>query len=207
MDYFQDSTRQIWNNALKKSKLEQRDSKTNRRIYHIHGLRKFFYTKIGLEREQTETILGHVGYLDKAYKRRTPEEWKALWDAYLEAMTRISLYLVESQAVSGRVQVLEAQIETMRERFQQVFGMPLEEIEAMINAWKARKLKREIEESYENQLSLDKLFENRGGWMTYDQRVIHQDDLEVYLKKGWLFKAGMNNGSGKVIVEKEGSQK
>ena len=51
------------------------------------------------------------------------------------------------------------------------------------------------------------LFSRSGGRVIYDKSVIHQDELEAYLAKGWLFKAALNKGSGKVIVEKEGSQK
>lgn len=34
------------------------------------------------------------------------------------------------------------------------------------------------------------------------QKIIHQDELEAYMAQGWLFKAALNNGTGKVIVEK-----
>jgi len=36
-----------------------------------------------------------------------------------------------------------------------------------------------------------------------EQKVVHEDELERYLIDGWLFKAALNNGSGKVVVERE----
>ena len=35
-----------------------------------------------------------------------------------------------------------------------------------------------------------------------EQKVIHERELESYMVNEWLFKAALNNGSGKVIVEK-----
>ena len=37
------------------------------------------------------------------------------------------------------------------------------------------------------------------------QKVISENQLEAFINNGWLFKAALNNGSHKVIVEKLGA--
>jgi len=61
----------IWNYAIRKAGLEEFDSSTNRRILHIHCLRKLFATRTSLTmpREMTEALLGHSEGLDEVYKR------------------------------------------------------------------------------------------------------------------------------------------
>lgn len=104
------SARQMWNNALKKARLAQRDSKTKRRIHHIHGLRKFFRSRIGLDREQREVIMGHTGYLDDAYLRYTEADWQKLWKAYAEVVSNVSIYEVESEGLIETVKDLKTRL-------------------------------------------------------------------------------------------------
>ncbi len=66
----------IWNYAIKKAGLEEFDSSTNRRIIHIHCLRKLFATRTSLTmpREMTEALLGHSEGLDEVYKLYSEKE-------------------------------------------------------------------------------------------------------------------------------------
>jgi integrase len=65
----------IWNNAVKKSKLDQKDPTTERLILHIHSLRKFFRSKLGkYSQDATETLMGHEGYLSSSYRRIEEED-------------------------------------------------------------------------------------------------------------------------------------
>jgi len=73
----------MWNNLIEKSGYDERDKVTNRRIYHIHTLRKFFNTKMKLNNVPegvVEKLLGHEGYLNGSYDRFTPEEIKEIYD-------------------------------------------------------------------------------------------------------------------------------
>lgn len=64
-----------WSNALRKCKLDQTDSQTKRLILHPHVLRKWFITKGSETNSQaTEELVGHEGYLTRAYRRMTEEQ-------------------------------------------------------------------------------------------------------------------------------------
>jgi len=66
----------MWNNALRKAGLAEKDPKTNYHKYHPHVLRKFFRTRLGSEIpvEVVETLMGHEGYLTDVYRRYGEEE-------------------------------------------------------------------------------------------------------------------------------------
>jgi integrase len=65
----------IWNNAVKKAGLDQKDPTTGRLILHIHSLRKFFRSKLGrYSQDATETLMGHEGYLSGSYRRIEEED-------------------------------------------------------------------------------------------------------------------------------------
>lgn len=71
-------------NALEKIGKDDRDPKTNRRVYRLHQCRKFFRTvaaqKIPID--AVEALMGHEGYLSDAYVRYTTAD---LRDFYLQA--------------------------------------------------------------------------------------------------------------------------
>ncbi|MEM5831305.1 MAG: tyrosine-type recombinase/integrase [candidate division WOR-3 bacterium] len=66
----------MWNRALKKAGLEEKDSFTKRRTLHIHMLRKFFISqgKLVIPETIVEALAGHTEYLDEAYRRYTKDE-------------------------------------------------------------------------------------------------------------------------------------
>jgi len=95
------TARDMWNRAIAKVGIDFKDKKTGRRIYHLHSLRKFFRTKIGLDLDVTHALMGHVEYLDESYLRQDGEE---IAEAYLEAMPNVSVYAVESSEIKDLVQ-------------------------------------------------------------------------------------------------------
>ena len=63
----------IWHNALKKARLDERDSSTNNYKLHPHVLRKYFRTRLGesIPVDVTEALMGHEGYLTGVYRKYT----------------------------------------------------------------------------------------------------------------------------------------
>lgn len=87
----------MWDLACDKAGLGVKDKRTGRRIYHLHSLRKFFRTKIGLDIDVTHALMGHAQYLDAAYVRLDQD--KEIADAYVEAMPNVSVYQVETPEI------------------------------------------------------------------------------------------------------------
>jgi hypothetical protein len=97
---FDSSTaRFMWNMACDKAGCGDRDKRTDRRIYHLHSLRKFFRTKIGLDLDLIHALMGHAEYLDAAYVRLDQDREVA--EAYLEAMPNVSVYQVETPEIKS----------------------------------------------------------------------------------------------------------
>ncbi len=124
----------MWNLATQKAGLEIRDKRTNRRIYHLHSLRKFFRTKIGLDLDVTHALMGHAEYLDDSYLRL--EEEGEIAAAYLEAMPNVSVYAVQSEEVKSiekENQELKERLDRMERRFDSAL-QKLGEIEKLVKA-------------------------------------------------------------------------
>ena len=99
------SARFMWNLACDKAGYGDRDKRTDRRIYHLHSLRKFFRTKIGLDLDVIHALMGHTEYLDKAYLRLDQD--KEIAEAYKEAMANVSVYAVEDKELKRSVEQLQ----------------------------------------------------------------------------------------------------
>jgi len=95
----------MWNMACEKAGLDFRDNRTKRRIYHLHSLRKFFRTKIGLDLDITHALMGHTQYLDDAYLRL--EESGEIAKAYKDAMPNVSVYQIEDQELKMHTSMIE----------------------------------------------------------------------------------------------------
>ena len=91
-DWAINTSRYAWDRAIEKAGLDAKDEKTHCRIYHLHGLRKFFRSEIGLDTDITHALMGHSGYLDDAYVRLTQNE---MAEAYKKNMERVSIHAVE----------------------------------------------------------------------------------------------------------------
>jgi integrase len=120
------TARDIWNRATRKANLDIKDNVTDRRVYHLHSLRKFFRSCIGLDPDLTHALMGHVEYLDSSYLRIDQNE---IAEAYLEAMGNVSIYGGQSQAIKSledENRELKAKLQNMEMRVNK-----LEKIESM----------------------------------------------------------------------------
>jgi len=123
------TARFMWNMACDKAGLGTRDNNTKRRIYHLHSLRKFFRTKIGLDVDITHALMGHTKYLDEAYLRL--EQDGEIAKAYLEAMPNVSVYAVEDQQLREQASTIEQENIELKSRITQTEAK-LAELEKMI---------------------------------------------------------------------------
>lgn len=171
----------MWNKACDKAGLGIKDEYTGRRKYHLHVLRKFFRTNIGINLDYIHVLMGHAEYLDEAYLR---EEWDEVVEAYKDAMSNVSLFEVESQDLKHTVEDLEQQLLEMRNTVKRLVGRTPEEIEDMIMAWESGKLKKDVRETSKPP----------------KQKIIAETELDKYLNEGWVYINSLNNGSGKCIV-------
>jgi len=104
------TARKNFNEAVNRAGLNKRDSRTNRYKLHIHSLRKFFRSRIGLDPDQTHALLGHIGYLDDAYLRIHKKE---LAEAYIRAMPNITNN--EAKYANAEIGKLKEDLELLRE--------------------------------------------------------------------------------------------
>ena len=111
--FVQNTANDLLQRAFDKAGLGEKDKRTNRRIYHLHSFRKFFRTKIGLDLDMTNSLLGHCEYLDSSYLRQEEEE---IAKAYLEAMPNVSVYELQNQELKEKTVNLEDENRELRER-------------------------------------------------------------------------------------------
>ena len=145
--YLVNNARGMWNRACRKAGLEEKDEITGRRLYHLHSLRKFFRTNVGLSDNYVHSLMGHVGYLDDAYYRPDQED---IAKAYLENMHRVSLYELDSE-LKATVDKLEKELDErssdfdnrlneIRNTVKRFVGRSPEELEEMIEYWDSNKI-------------------------------------------------------------------
>jgi len=112
------TARFMWNRACDKAGIGARDIRTGRRILHLHSLRKFFRTKIGLDDKITNALLGHSEYLDDAYLRL--EQEGEIAKEYFDAMPNVSVYEVENQALKDQASAMERENAELKRRIEQI---------------------------------------------------------------------------------------
>ena len=105
------TARDMWNRAIRKANLDEKDKVTLRRVYHIHSLRKFFRTQIGLDLDTTHALMGHAEYLDSSYVRQDQGE---IAKAYLEAMPNVSVYAAQDLELKNITEKQEIEMAEMR---------------------------------------------------------------------------------------------
>ncbi len=108
------TSKDLWNRASDKAGLGTRDKRTGRRIYHLHTLRKFFRTKIGLDLDITNALMGHSEYLDAAYLRL--DEKGDIAEAYKEAMANVSVYELQNTELKEKAESIEDENRELKER-------------------------------------------------------------------------------------------
>ena len=103
----------IWRGACDKAGFTKRDKETNRYEIHPHVLRKFFRTRMGLAIpvDAVEALIGHSGYLTKAYRKFSDEELSKL---YLQGESAVTIF-ADAEKISEVRQKLEKTNETLRE--------------------------------------------------------------------------------------------
>jgi len=104
------NARNVWNGLIKKTGLTEKDKTTDRYIYHIHTLRKFFRTQFSKQdRDICEILLGHQGYLNRAYLRITDKQIK---EAYLKGVKHLLVF--ETPIDENRIKELEQKLSKER---------------------------------------------------------------------------------------------
>ena len=104
----------MWNKAIEKARLDIKDSVTLRRVYHLHGLRKFFRTKIGLDIDIIHALMGHVEYLDESYLRL--DEKGEIAQAYKEAIPNVSVHEIQNTELHEQTQNIEQENKQLKEK-------------------------------------------------------------------------------------------
>jgi len=116
----------LFNRACDKAGIGARDQRTERRVIHVHSLRKFFRTQIGLDLDVTHALMGHSEYLDQSYLR---QEQGDIAKAYLEAMPNVSVYQVETPEIKNleqENQKLKQDFEALKAEFKVLRGLLVE---------------------------------------------------------------------------------
>ena len=103
----------LWYNALQKAGLDERDPRTGRRLLHIHSLRKFFRSEIGLDIDLTHALMGHSEYLDDSYVRLNLQE---ISEAYKKNIDRVSIHAVEDLELRKEINQLKKQNMELKQR-------------------------------------------------------------------------------------------
>ncbi len=110
-DWAINTARYMWDRAIEKAGLDAKDEKTHCRIYHLHGLRKFFRSQIGLDVDLTHALMGHSGYLDDSYVRLNQNE---IAEAYKEAIPNVSVYAVMDGALRKTTEEQATKIDELK---------------------------------------------------------------------------------------------
>jgi hypothetical protein len=145
---------------------------------HPHVLRKWFKTQVissGVPGPIADRLCGHSRYLAEEYELYTEDQ---LRNWYVKAMPSLTIL---SKTTDEERMRREIALEAIR-RFAEAFGIdPLR-----IRIERERKIGRSLSEEEEIQLlqnEIRKLREGEGD----EQRIVREDELEKYLKRGWQF--------------------
>ena len=197
--------RNIWIRAITKTKLNQQDQETNRYLLHIHGLRKYFRTNIGLDFDLTNALMGHYAYLDESYRRLKESD---IDSAYLSAMKNVSVYSVPASRKEEVLRALTMQGLTVEDVLSAFRGEAYENGVGSGGGGLGLKVPLDADfilsmEDHEiGKYALKALRKKLLGNNSKSQKVIAENDLEKYLEKGWRYVSSLNNGSGKCIIAK-----
>ncbi len=198
----------MWSIACDKAGLGTRDKRTNRRIYHLHTLRKFFRTNIGIELDYIHALMGHREYLDDAYLRL--DNQGEIGRMYLSAMKNVTVY---SANLSRKEEVKRA-LAMQGLTFDDILSVLGKEMynQGIGTGGGGLGLRVPLDENYIASLedqeigkyALQALREKLLGHSTNEpkQKVINESSLESYLSKGWKYVNSLNNGSQKCIIVK-----
>jgi len=151
----------IWANALKKTGMTERDQSTNRKLTHLHVLRKFFRTKLGsvISSDVVEALLGHEEGLTAVYRKYSEKDMLRM---YAEGEHALLVF----GELSGDAQTLRKEMNTVyRENF---------ELRATLEEMKQRITK--TEQKFEN---IEKLIQD----LKYSLAVLMENPLALRLEE------------------------
>ena len=149
----------IWHNAIKKARLNERYNGTNRYKLHPHVLRKFFRTRLGavIPVDVAEALMGHQGYLTQAYRRYSVED---LGKIYKEGESALTIFSDKYQ-----IDLLKGKLENKNQQLQQlVTGLSTENLTLKTDIEKQKKESFSLENNLNHLSALVKDVENI--WMT-----------------------------------------
>lgn len=130
------TTKMIWNTLAEKSGFNQRDPKTDRRLYHIHGLRKYFRSRLGIDVDITEALMGHEQGIRTVYRKYTEEQ---LAEMYLQGMMNLQVFERQSKDVTdirkelakrnGEIQEMKQEMDRIRMELLEVKMKQVQELQ------------------------------------------------------------------------------
>jgi integrase len=107
--------------SLKKAGLYKKDRSTNHASIHLHSLRKWFRSNLvkagGNALDVTEILMGHAGYLTRAYVRLTDEEIQKF---YRENEHHLFIHPGTSEKDREKLETLAEENTRLRERMQAI---------------------------------------------------------------------------------------
>ena len=119
----------MWNNACDKANIGIKDKRTRRRLYHLHSLRKYFRTTIGLDLDITHSLMGHVQYLDESYLR---QELDDIAESYKRAMSNVSVYeIIGNKELQLKTDTIEEENRKLKEKLLKTDAR-MEQIESLL---------------------------------------------------------------------------
>jgi len=161
-----------------------------------HTLRKTFRKVLyqsGMDPDMAEAIMGHklAGSKGSYFDYHDMDEIAA---NYMKANFSRATVAITDETVK------EIRRQQLRRDMKELYGLDLEEVLKP----RVARLNRPLTVDEELETLEGKVRELWGMKQTRnrEQKVIHERELEKHLAKGWRFSASLNNGSGKVIVEK-----
>jgi len=106
----------LWFKASSDAGLTARDENTQRRVLHIHSLRKYFRTQLGIagvKPDISESLLGHANGL-REYQKYRPDE---VAQEYLKAEEKltVAIEVVENQETQQTIKVLIEKIRILED--------------------------------------------------------------------------------------------
>jgi len=118
----------IWNILVEKAGLDQRDSKTNRRKYHIHSLRKYYRSHLGIDIDVTEALMGHEEGVKTIYRKYSQ---KQLAEMYLKGMNNLAVFETtpDLSGVHEQLKEKDRQISELEKKVEDVDDMKMQLLE------------------------------------------------------------------------------
>ena len=177
-----------WRRRLKSTGLNSKSAGWHE--LHFHVLRKFFRTGLRyISASDRERLMGHKGeYLDDAYYKPNLDQLLA---EYRKAVPELTVY---SPEIIGeeRMATLEGELAETRKAF-----------EALKDATVGRMMRELEAKGVDTSKTPHELAVEMGiAEARPEQKVIDEEGLVAHLSEGWRFVAQLNNGSGKIVVEK-----